>query len=161
MNKTKMKINRRKSKTRNTRTRKIKGGGFFNSITSIFGSSKVSDNFKNLLKNKNISDDMQKVYDAKDKDETTFNNALSGLKGKLTILTDLIPKIESEKKTEYATKSTTNPLLTNSTNPNPSNGRPNARPNPNPSNARPTNTRPTNQVPSKGVQGPVLQGQRL
>ena len=151
MNKTKMKINRRKSKTRN-RTRKIKGGGFFNSITSIFGSSKVSENFKNLLKNKNISDDMQKVYDANKKDETTFNTALSGLKGKLTFLTQLIPKIENEKKTEYADKSTKNPLLTNSTNPNP-----NARPNPNPSNARPTNAK----LNPATVQGLVPRGQPL
>ena len=32
MNKTKIKINRRKSKTRN-KTKKFKGGGFFNSLT--------------------------------------------------------------------------------------------------------------------------------
>jgi len=127
MNKTKMKINRRKTKTRKNTTTKIKGGGFFNSITSIFSSSKVSENFKDFLKNKNISDDVQKVYDAKNKDENTFNTALTGLKGKLSKLTELIPKIESEKKTEYNNKSIKNPLL-NSTNTRPMNKIQNSNP---------------------------------
>ena len=148
MNKTKMKINRKKS-----RTKKFKGGGFFGSIQSIFSFTEVSPNFKELLKNKNISDDVQNLYDAKDKDESKFNTALSGLKGKLTNLTQLIPKIEIE----YNNKITKKPLLTNS------NAKPtNARPNPangrvNPSNAR---VNPTNQVSSKGVQGPLPQGQQ-
>jgi hypothetical protein len=120
MNKTKMKINRRKSKTRKNTTTKIKGGGIFNSFKSIFSSSKVSNNFKELLKNKNISDDVQKVYDAKNKDETTFNTALNGLKEKLKGLNLLIPNIESEKKTEYNNISIKNPLR-NSTNTRPMN----------------------------------------
>ena len=126
MNKTKMKINRKKSKTRNT-TAKIKGGGFFNSITSIFSSKKVSENFGRLLKTKNISDNVQKVYDAKNKDEPTFNKALTDLKEKLKELNLLIPNIESEQKNEYNNKSIKNSLHSNSTN---LNARPTNRMNP-------------------------------
>ena len=115
MNKTKMKINRRKSKTRN-KTRKFKGG-FLASFTSMFSSKKVSENFKELLKSKNLPEYLQKVYDAKNKDETTFNTAVNELKEKLKKLDMLILNIENEQKNEYNNKSTKNPLL-NSTNPN-------------------------------------------
>lgn len=116
MNKTKIKINRRKSKTRN-KTKKFKGGGFLASLTSIFSPTKVSENFGRLLKTKNISDNIQKVYDAKNKDETTFNKELTDLNEKLKELNVLIPKIETEQKTEYNNKSTTNPTA------RPTNGR--------------------------------------
>uniref|UniRef100_A0A6C0D3F8 Uncharacterized protein n=1 Tax=viral metagenome TaxID=1070528 RepID=A0A6C0D3F8_9ZZZZ len=143
MNKTKIK-NRRKSKTRN-RTKKFKGG-FLASLSSMFGSSKVSENFKEFLKNKNISDDIQKVYDAKNKEESTFNTALSTLKGKMTKLTELIREIENEQTAEYNNKSTKNPLLGNSykepakTNPNaaqPNAVQMNARQIPNPAKPNP------------------------
>jgi hypothetical protein len=122
MNKTK--INRRKSKTRNrNKTKKIKGGGgFLASFSSMFTPNKVSEDFKNLLKCKNVSEDLQKVYDAKNKDNATFNTAVTSLKDNLKKLNELIPKIESEynKSTsgniELTTKMTsTNPGL----NPNP------------------------------------------
>ena len=123
MNKTKNRMKHTKNKNK-SKSKKIKGGGLFNSFGSFFKSN-VSPTFKDIFKLKTISDDIQKVYDANNKDEPTFNAALTGLKGKLSKLSELIPKIESEKKTEHDNKSTKNPLLGNSTNPNarPTNGR--------------------------------------
>jgi len=98
MNKTKMKINRRKSKTRNrNKTKKFKGGGFFNSISSFFKSN-ISPTLKDFLKLKTISDDIQKVYDANNKDEATFAEKMSALKANVAKLTTLMAAVEREKK---------------------------------------------------------------
>jgi len=96
MNKTKMKINRRKSKSRNTTT-KIKGGGFFNSISSFFKSN-ITPTLKDFLKLKTISDDIQKVYDTHNKDEATFAEKMSVLKANVAKLTTLMAAVEREKK---------------------------------------------------------------
>jgi hypothetical protein len=95
MNKTKMKINRRK--TNRNKTKKFKGGFSLSSLGSIFTFTEVSPKFKELLKMKSISVDIQNVYDSK-KDQPKFNENMSKLKSKISEVNSLIGSVESEQK---------------------------------------------------------------
>jgi hypothetical protein len=93
-NKTRIKDAKRKNRTK---TQKFKGGGFFGSLGSFFKSN-VSPALTEFLKLKIISDDIQKVYDANNKDEATFVEKMSALNANVTKLTTLMAAVEREKK---------------------------------------------------------------
>lgn len=93
-NKTRIKDAKRKNRNK---TQKFKGGGFFGSLGSFFKSN-VSPALTEFLKLKIISDDIQKVYDAKNKDQATFTQKMNVLKENLKKLNASIASVEIEKK---------------------------------------------------------------